>query len=232
VLGVLPELLERIYAEGTVEDAAGEPVAAFPASLPRRHAEELVRLVRDEGARRTLETGMAFGVSTVAIASVHADGRHVAIDPNQHGAFRGIGMLNAERAGVASRVELIEEASELALPRLAASRAGEPLDLVLIDGLHLFDHTLVDFFYADRLLRVGGVVVFHDTWMPAVRQTASFVLANRAYERLEAGDEEMWALRKTAADDRAWDFHRDFLPQPTGLLPRLLSSARARATRG
>src|SRR5215212_1119487 len=113
----LPDLLERIYSTGSVEDAGGEAVPAFPVSVPRRHALELARLVRDEGARRTLETGMAFGLSTVAIASVFDDGRHVAIDPNQHGAYGGIGMLNAERAGVASRVELIEEPSELALPR-------------------------------------------------------------------------------------------------------------------
>jgi predicted O-methyltransferase YrrM len=162
---------------------------------------------------------MAFGISTVAIATVFPDGRHLAIDPHQRGDWRGIGLLNAERAGVADRVELLGEPSELALPRLAAS--GLELDLVLIDGLHLFDHTLVDFFYADRMLRVGGVVIFHDTWMPAVRQAASFVLANRAYARIDGGDEAMWALRKTARDDREWDFHRDFVPRRRrGLLRR------------
>jgi predicted O-methyltransferase YrrM len=208
---VLPDLLERIYATGTVESARGEAVPAFPEALPRVHAEELARLVREEGARDTLETGMAYGISTVAIASVHPDGRHVAIDPNQHSSFGGIGMLNAERAGLAERVELIEERSDAALPRLVAD--GRALDLVLIDGMHLFDYTIVDFFFADRLLRDGGVVVFHDTWMPAVRQAASYVLTNRAYERLPAGDDAMWALRKTGADDRAWDLHRDFLPR-------------------
>jgi predicted O-methyltransferase YrrM len=227
----LPPLLEEIYASGAVEDADGVAVPAFPESLPREHALELVRLVRSLDARRTLETGMAFGISTVAIASALRDGdaRHVAVDPHQRDSWRGIGLLNVARAGLEDRVELIEEPSELALPRLAAS--GAELDLVLIDGLHLFDHTLVDFFYADRLLRVGGAVVFHDTWMPAVRQAASFVLANRAYERLEAGDDAMWALRKVGGDERAWDFHRDFAAAPAGRR-RLLDSIRARATRG
>jgi predicted O-methyltransferase YrrM len=222
---VLPELLEQIYASGEVHDAAGEPIAAFPTAIPRAHALELARLVREEGARRTLETGMAYGLSTIAIASAAPDGRHIAIDPGQHGDFQGVGMLNAQRAGVADRVELIEEPSELALPRLAAD--GVELDFALIDGMHLFDHALVDFFYADRMLRDGGVVVFHDTWMPAIREAAAFVLANRAYEKLHAGDGAMWALRKTSGDERAWDFHREFLPR-AGPLGRIASVARTR----
>jgi predicted O-methyltransferase YrrM len=209
----LPELLERIYATGSVEDADGRTRPAFPESLPRAHAEELARLARELGARSTLETGMAYGISTVAIASAGPNVRHVAIDPNQRSAFGAIGLANAERAGVADRVRLIEARSDAALPRLVAE--GLELDLALIDGMHLFDYTLVDFFHADRMLRVGGVVVLHDTWMPAVHQAAAFVLANRAYERLDAGDGAMWALRKKGEDDRAWDFHRDFLPRPS-----------------
>ena len=223
----LPELLERIYASGEIEDGQGQPLPAFPESLPRAHAEELARLVRELGARSTLETGMAYGISTVAIASALADGgRHVAIDPNQRGDFRGIGLLNVQRAGLSDRVRLIEERSDAALPALVAEDVS--LDLALIDGMHLFDYALVDFFHADRMLRVGGVVVFHDLWMPAVRQAASFVLANRAYERLDAGDDDMWALRKTGEDDRAWDFHRDFVPQRRSAVIRF---ARKRARR-
>jgi predicted O-methyltransferase YrrM len=206
---VLPELLDRIYASGLVEDATGEQLPAFPESLPRHHAEELARLVHEEGARSTLETGMAYGISTVAIAS--AVDSHVAIDPHQRTSWRGVGLLNAERAGVAGRVRLVEERSDVALPRLVGE--GLELDLALLDGMHLFDYTLVDFFLCDRMLRVGGVVVFHDTWMPGVRQAAEYVLANRAYERVAAGDDDMWVLRKTAHDERAWDFHRDFLPR-------------------
>jgi predicted O-methyltransferase YrrM len=213
---VLPELLERIYASGFVEDAAGEQLAAFPESLPRHHAEELARLVRDEGAASTLETGMAYGVSTVAMAT--GSSSHVAIDPFQRTSWGGVGLLNAERAGVADRVRLIEERSDAALPALVAE--GLSLDLALLDGMHLFDFTLVDFFFCDRMLRVGGLVLFHDTWMPAVRQAADYVLANRAYERVAgAGDDDLWVLRKAGEDDRAWDFHRDFSTRG-GLLRR------------
>lgn len=211
-------LIDRIYATGKVEDADGNERDAFPAALPRFHAREIERLVRDLGLTSTLETGMAYGLSTLAICGVHeqrGEGTHVAIDPYQSSDWGGIGMLNARRAGLEGRLRLVEARSDEALPRLRDE--GLRIDFALIDGLHLFDATLVDFFHADRMLDVGGVVVFHDTWMPAVAQAVAFVRANRAYERVEAGDAAMVALRKAGEDDRAWDFHRDFAAGAPGL---------------
>jgi predicted O-methyltransferase YrrM len=204
-------LIDTIYETGRVEAADGSLLDAFPAALPRLHAEEIARLVRDMHLTRTLETGMAYGLSTLAICEVHAErgeGSHIAIDPFQSTDWRGIGVLNLRRAGLDHLVRVIEEPSDDALPRLRAE--GVRLDFALIDGLHLFDATLVDFFHIDRMLDIGGVVVFHDTWMPAVAQAVAFVRRNRAYEPVEAGDSAMEALRKTGEDDRAWDFHRDF----------------------
>jgi predicted O-methyltransferase YrrM len=205
------QLIDRIYETGKVEAPDGSPLDAFPAALPEPHARELARLVRDMGLVRTLETGMAYGLSTLAICGVHearGAGEHIAIDPHQSSDWRGIGLLNLDRAGLGSRARVIEARSDEALPRLRDE--GVRLDFALIDGLHLFDTTLVDFFHADRMLDVGGVVVFHDTWMPAIAQVADFVRTNRAYEPLEGGDAAMVALRKVRDDDRSWDFHRDF----------------------
>ena len=207
------DLLDRIYSTGKVEAADGSLVDAFPAGVPRFHADEIARLVGSMRLTRTLETGMAYGLSTLAICSAHearGEGAHIAVDPFQSAGWGSIGMLNLRRAGLADRVRLMEARSDEALPALVAE--GVRLDFALIDGMHLFDSTLVDFFFADRMLDVGGVVVFHDTWMPAVAQAVAFVRANRAYEALEAGDSAMVALRKLADDDRAWDFHRDFAP--------------------
>jgi predicted O-methyltransferase YrrM len=204
-------LIDRIYATGKVEAADGTLLDAFPAALPEAHAAEIERLVRSLDLSRTLETGMAYGLSTLAICGVHAQrglGTHVAIDPYQSTDWGGIGVLNLERAGLHEWARVIEARSDEALPRLRDE--GVRLDFALIDGLHLFDATLVDFFHIDRMLDSGGVVVFHDTWMPAVAQAVAFVEANRAYERMQAGDAAMVALRKVAEDERDWDFHQDF----------------------
>jgi predicted O-methyltransferase YrrM len=205
------QLLEQIYATSRVEGPDGTAVSPFPAGIPREHAAEIMRLVREHGLTRTLETGMAYGVSTLAIGSVHQDrgeGAHIAIDPAQDTHFKGIGKLNVERAGLEDRVRVIVKRGDAALPQLREE--GVRLDFGLIDGRHLFDFALLDFFYIDRMLDVGGLVVFHDTWKPAVAEVAAFVLANRAYERLPQVDHGLTVLRKLADDDRKGWFHRDF----------------------
>ena len=222
-------LIDRIYETGKVEAADGSLIDAFPESIPEAHASEIERLVRDLGLTRTLETGMAYGLSTLTICGVHNqrdEGRHIAIDPYQSSDWGAVGILNLERAGLSERARVIEARSDEALPRLRDE--GVRIDFALIDGLHLFDATLVDFFHTDLMLETGGVVVFHDTWMPAVAQAVRFVEANRAYEQLEAGDSAMVALRKQADDDRAWDFHADFAAGG-GITGRLLRRLGCRA---
>jgi predicted O-methyltransferase YrrM len=204
-------LIDQIYETSKVEAADGSLHDAFPEALPESHAREIAGLVRDLNLVRTLETGMAYGLSTLAICGVHEErdeGQHIAIDPNQSSDWQGIGRLNLERAGLDHRARVIEARSDEALPRLRDE--GVRIDFALIDGLHLFDAALTDFFHADRMLEPGGVVVFHDTWMPAIAQAAEFVRTNRAYESLDIGDPALVALRKLADDDRPWDFHRDF----------------------
>lgn len=167
---------------------------------------------------RTLEIGMAYAISTLYILQGHVDARagdsvvrsvHVAIDPNQRTQWRGIGLLNAMRAELDEILRVHEEPSYIALPFLL--HAGETFQMILIDGMHTFDFTLVDFFYADLLLEVGGILVFDDKQMSAVAGVIDFVVKNRAYELVDTPTLPYFAvLRKTRADDRAWDFHVPF----------------------
>ncbi len=48
-------------------------------------------------------------------------------------------------------------------------RDDHELDLVLIDGAHSFPIPVIDWFYGAGRLRRGGVVVFDDIDLPAVR---------------------------------------------------------------
>jgi len=68
------------------------------------------------------------------------------------------------------------------LPRLAAEQSGT-FDLVFIDGFHTFDHTMLDCFYATRLLRVGGYLVLDDTDMQSVGRVLDYVANYPCYER-------------------------------------------------
>jgi methyltransferase family protein len=203
-------VLEEIYAARRVEDPDGSLLEVFPTSIPIEHAVRLAEIVRDHGLTRTLETGMAYALSTLAIAGVHADretGRHVAVDPIQSTKWRSLGREHVRRAGLEPYVRVVEERSDEALPRMVAE--GETCDFAFIDGHHLFDFVLVDFFYLDRMLDVGGVVAFHDPWIPAVGRVLEFVRRNRDYDVLEE-DDGLALLRKVGTDERDWDHHWPF----------------------
>jgi predicted O-methyltransferase YrrM len=148
-------------------------------------AEECVLLyesIAASGAVRGIETGMAFGMSSLCIADAlrrnGASSELVSIDPCQTTDWKSAGLHLLARAGLATT--LIEESSQLALPRLAAE--GQRFDFGFIDGWHTFDHTLVDFFYIDMMLRDGGFIVFDDVGYPAINAVVRFVLTNRSYE--------------------------------------------------
>jgi hypothetical protein len=76
-------------------------------------------------------------------------------------------------------VRLIEAPSYRALAELEGS--GQRIEFAFIDGWHTFDFTLVDFFFIDRMLNVGGVVAFDDASWPAIRKVCRFVKTNLAY---------------------------------------------------
>jgi len=150
--------------------------------------EELARLhelVANEGAANVLEVGMASGTSTVVILaalSATPRGRLTSVDPFQISTFGGSGLERVRTLGYADHHRLIEKPDYLALPELLA--AGESFDLVLVDGYHSFDYTLVDIFYADLLLRTGGVLAVHDSSWPAVLKVLRFVKAHKDYREL------------------------------------------------
>ena len=124
--------------------------------------------------RMGLEVGLAFGMSTLYILDamqLHGGGHSIGMDPAQHDAtWRGGGLHNVKRAGFGDRYLFHEEPSQVVLPRLAA--AGTPIQFAFIDGWHTFDHAFVDFFFIDRMLDVGGILLLMTS---AIHQFVDYV---------------------------------------------------------
>jgi predicted O-methyltransferase YrrM len=181
-IAAVNNVIRQILCSGRVEDAYGRTYDATSA-VARDTGGILYDAVRRFKPQRTLEVGMAYGMSTLFISQALHDngsGRHTAIDPLENSEFKSIGLLNLERAGLRDLVELELAPSDAVLPRFAAE--NRRFDFAFIDGWHLFDFTLVDFYYVDKVLDVGGHVAFDDLWMPGIRKVVSFVMRNKPYE--------------------------------------------------
>jgi predicted O-methyltransferase YrrM len=173
--------------------------------------------VRREGARRTLETGLGYAVSTLFICEgLLANGpetRHLAIDPHLPNSHVDAGLRALEEAGVRELVEFHAEGSEVVLPRLLAE--GRRFDLTFVDGNHRFEGVFLDLVYCGRLLNPGAVVFADDLQLPAVRRATGFCVANLGWKVEDEGseDEHEWFVLRTGsreAYDRPFDSFVDF----------------------
>ena len=187
-------------------------------SVTPAEAEALRGWVEREGAARTIEVGLAYGVSARAVCeglvrNGHDGARHVVIDPFQETRFEGRWLRLLDEAGLASLVELHPEESQLVLPRLVAE--GRRFDLAFVDGNHRFDGVFLDLVYLGRLVRGGGIVFLDDYQLPAVARAVSFCTTNLGWtlEEVSPPDElHQWAVLRTPATppERRFDHFVEF----------------------
>jgi predicted O-methyltransferase YrrM len=213
------DVIERLVRDGSaVARSDGSVHQLFPVAIGPAEGMALRNWVKREGARRTIEVGLGYGLSALFIAegllaNGGASSHHVVIDPHQDRRFANCGLQFLDEAGVAGMVEHHAEESQLALPALL--RRGDTFDLAFVDGNHRFDGVFVDLVYLGRLLHPGGVVFLDDYHLPAVVRAASFFVANLGWKLEEVSMEEDrhgWAVLRTSVgpDRRSFDSFVEF----------------------
>jgi len=208
------EVRERLFAAGAVRARAdGGRRELFPVAIGLEEGLALREWVRREHARRTLETGLGFAISTLFICegllANGPDGQHVASDPYQFRSlpfhrttYAGLGLQILEEGGVSDLVEFHAEESQIVLPRLLAE--GRRFDLAFLDGNHRFEGVFLDLVYSGRLLKQGGIVFVDDFQLPGVRRAVSFCVANLGWvveDEGEEGDIHKWIVLRTGPND-------------------------------
>ena len=212
-------VIQRLVRDGTaVARSDGTLHSLFPVAVSAAEGEALREWVLREGATRTIEIGLGYGISALHVCEGllgNADpaARHVVIDPHQTARFSDCGLQFLDEAGVAGLVEHHAEESQIALPRFLDEARG--FDLAFVDGNHRFDGVFVDLVFLGRLVRPGGIVFLDDYQLPAVARAASFFASNLGWKLEEvspADDLHQWAVLRTSAvpDARPFDHHVDF----------------------
>jgi predicted O-methyltransferase YrrM len=209
--------IHEIYEARSVVGRSGS-VHRLHSAIDPEKGDFLANLIRgDLSVVRTLEVGCGYGLSSLYICSALRErpgATHTIIDPYENGYWDGAGIKNLEDAGL-SFFSLIERKSEFALLALLEQEEGQ-FDLILIDGWHTFDHTLLDSFYATRLLRVGGYLALDDVNFPSVRRAVEFLRAYPCYEIAGSVSPRMRGSRQKRFMQRVMS------PLPRRLLSRTL----------
>ena len=178
------ELLARLYAEKSAVDRDGRTLA-LNSEISPAFSDALTRVVRENACRTVVEIGMAFGASSLAILEgLPEGGTLLSIDPFQQDYGR-IGETLVHRSSRAGAHRLIELPDYLALPQILDQ--GLAVDLVYIDGMHTFDYVALDAFYADKLIKPGGIIAFNDCGFRSIHKYLKFFRGQRHYDELDVG---------------------------------------------
>ncbi|WP_097654831.1 class I SAM-dependent methyltransferase [Candidatus Chloroploca asiatica] len=221
-------ILERILSEKCIYPPTG-PSLPLHSHIERLEGEVIQTWIAERDPKHLLEVGMAYGISSLFICDAIQDWNGVVydiVDPYQQRDWSGCGIHHLRQAGFQDRFTFHEQPSEICLPQLLAQ--GRQLDFALIDGYHTFDHALLDFFYINRMLKVGGIVLFDDIPMPSIQKLLAYIANYPGYKPLPLPTvyENHRTIRirrmmkspvlrvggfiKTAVDNRAWDWYCEF----------------------
>ncbi len=173
----LPTVLLDVLDSGVAVNRDGVETPLL-GNVSLTDAERLYELVRARRPEVTIELGFAHGISSLAIAQALEDngrGTHYVVDPFENSDFEGVGLTNLERAGLRDRVVFHEAFAEEVVPLLPRA------SFAFIDSSHLFDLTLMDFILVDKRLDIGGIIGFHDLWLPGLVKALRYIVTNRKY---------------------------------------------------
>jgi len=213
-------VLGHLYSDAPIIGKSGKAFDSRPALSTVGNLKEIERLMCEGRPENTLEIGMAFGGSALVLAGTGRDVcsgayRHIAIDPFQSTIWDGVGLQCLEMAGLANYVEVLQEPSCLALPRLLGE--GRQFGLIYVDGSHLFEDVFVDAYFSARLLSDRGYLLFDDSSNKHVAKVLAFI--DTSVRTLERAPDRTWRLRvarmlgkrqltvyrRTGTIDRAWN---------------------------
>ena len=130
----------------------------------------------------TLEIGLAFGASATLFCELHRKqgqaGRHHAVDPFQVQHWGDAARLHLQEQKLDPWFEFHLDFSSQTLPKLLAEK--QQFGMIYVDGSHLFEDVLVDFYFAHQLVSLGGMLAFDDSGDPHVRKVIRFIRRNFA----------------------------------------------------
>lgn len=169
------QLLENIF-ETHYFSTLDKKEVKIHAETGKEQCAFLQGIIADNSFTRSVEIGFAYGVSALAIteAIVKNNGHHTIIDKFEHTSWDGVGLDLLAQAGYLKDISFHEEYCYITLPKLLAQ--GKKFDFAYIDSTKQLDWLLVNFFYLDKLLAQGGVIVFDDVTFPGIRKLLRYIV--------------------------------------------------------
>lgn len=198
----IKEQLKRLFCPAPLQSTRDVAQRVAEAQLSHRglpfcppHEGDLIYQLASAPSDRCLEIGFATGSTALyLLAGIEGkeNGEVVSIDFKQSD-FEYLGCRMVSQSANASRHTLIEGNTNTVLPEMF--KDGVRFDLAFLDGWKVFDHLLLDVYYAVRMLNEGGYIVFDDARMKSTRKVISILIRYYGFSEVNYSKYETWKHR-------------------------------------
>ena len=177
------ETLEKIFETMQIADSASTSIKVH-SNTSKEQGLFLQELFDKVKPIKTLEVGLAYGISALFILEKHREylnppKSHIIIEPYP---WNGVAEFNINNEKLSELVEYFYEKSDDVLPKLYYKK--EKIQFAYIDTTKIFDTVLQDFYFLDKILDVNGIIILDDCgggW-PGVQKVARFINTLPHYE--------------------------------------------------
>ncbi|MEO6456046.1 MAG: class I SAM-dependent methyltransferase [Ginsengibacter sp.] len=216
------EVLKEILITQTVKDEKNEitKLHSHTGELQGYFLQGILKKIRP---KTTLEIGLAYGISSLFILEVIKDlenknGSHIIFDPYPDIYWNNIGLLNISKAGYESLVDFRKLFSDEGLIQLINEK--KRIQFAYIDSTKVFDILLADFYFINKILDIGGVIVFDDCGFPGVKKLVKLISKMPFYKIYDTYHKEPETIKKTVIKKSA-SFILQHLPLRNKIFPGL-----------
>ena len=173
--------------------------------IPIEEVEMIYEVMSEYKPKSSLEIGLCHGISSMAICDnlKESNGVNHIIDPGLR--INKYGINNLEKAGLKDNFIHYDDVSEVVLPQLL--QGDLKVDFVFMDGWLTLDHLMLDFFYIDKILNIGGIVMFDNCEMSSVKEAFNYFSQYPSYHELTSYLYRCRYLIKESGDKRNWNWH-------------------------
>jgi len=189
--------LENIFLSSQIE-TPDKHFVKIHSNTSKEQGLFLQRIFDEIKPKKTLEVGLAYGISTLFILEKHREylsipKSHIVIEPFP---WDGVAEYNIQKESLSAFVDIKYLKSDEVLPRLFYE--NQHIQYAYIDTTKNFDTVLHDFYFIDKILDLNGVVIFDDcggTW-PGVQRVVRFVNTLPHYKIYAMHNKQKIALKK------------------------------------
>ena len=166
--------VKEIFETNIIVDDKGERIRVH-SHTPLEQGLFLQKIFDVINPKKSLEVGLAYGISTLFILEKHrdiksSDRAHIVIEPFPWGQTA---IYNIQKEGLMNYVDIRNDLSDVIIPTLYLAK--ERIQFAYVDTTKLFDVVMQDFYFIDKILDVGGVIIIDDCDTGGINKVARFI---------------------------------------------------------